>query len=732
MDLSGLNNNQLKAITTTQGPVLVIAGAGTGKTTVLTKRIAYLIEHDGIPANRILGFTFTNKAADEMRVRINKIVPRANPYWIKTYHSTCLSILKEDIDKLGWKKDFSIIDEEDQVALVKAIMKDLKVNTKVLAKKFVKVIGEVKLVDFSFSEHSIFEQRQIFEMPDDNDARYIKYIFEEYNKRLRMSNQLDFSDLINFVHRLFKENEEVRIKWRNRFDYILIDEFQDTNIKQFEIIKFLVNEQHNVFAVGDPNQTIFTWRGAYPEIFDDYFNEFKGTQVIKLDQNYRSTEKILNAANNLISNNPTNFDNVLIPMNPLDSDVNVYVGQYRDDEAEYVCQTIKNFVERHNIKYSNILILYRANYCSKLIEEKLVAHQIPYTIFGSVNFYQRKEIKDIVSYLKMIYKPDDIAAMRIINVPRRAIGIDSVSAISEWANTHNKTFVNALNEIESVDTISDSTKNKVIKFVNELKQLKTKVDEQGMNHAINIILQETKYIEYLESSETDVEDRKENIDELARSIGEFALENPNTTIIDFLNKIALYSSAETTKVTSDQTVHLMTVHMAKGKEYDTVFVFNFNEGVIPSPNSLLDPHGLEEERRIAYVALTRAINNLFITCTEDNSWSYSKYRAFTPSRFLKEIRTYKKAYREYKSISSKDLDWYDSRKKFDSEQQQIDIDNVYTNTYEYKIGDVVIHTKFGQGIVVGVNGDFVDILFKKPYGKKTIVGKHNSLKRVLS
>jgi len=732
MDLSGLNNNQLKAINTTQGPVLVIAGAGTGKTTVLTKRIAYLINDCGVDPNRILAFTFTNKAAEEMKVRINKLAPGRNAWWIKTYHSTCLYILKEDIDKLGWSKDFSIIDEEDQVSLVKTIIKDLKLPTKVLAKKFVKIIGEVKLNDFIFSDHSIFEQRQIFELPDDSDARFVKVIFDEYNKRLKISNQLDFSDLINFVHKLFKDHEETRLKWRDRFDYILIDEFQDTNLKQFEIIKFLVNPQHNVFAVGDPNQTIFTWRGAYPEIFDDYFSVFKGTQVIKLDQNYRSTENILKAANNLISNNPTNFANILIPMNPVESDVNVYIGSYRDDEAEFVCQTIKDFVEKYNKKYSEILILYRANYCSKLIEEKLVAYQIPYTIFGSVNFYQRKEIKDIISYLKMIYKPDDIAAMRIINVPRRSIGIDSVATISSWANKHNMTFVNALNEVEAVEGISDSTKTKVSKFVNEMKALKAKVDEAGISQAIKTILQETKYIEYLESSETEIEDRKDNIDELARSIGEFALKNPNKTIIDFLNEIALYTSAETTKIDSSQTVHLMTVHMAKGKEYDTVFVFNFNEGVIPSPNALLDEHGLQEERRIAYVALTRAINNLVITCTDDNSWSYNKYRSFTPSRFLKEIKTYKQAHRQFKSISNKDLDWYDSRKKNDIEQQEKDLSNVYTNTYQYKVGDVVVHTVFGEGVVVGVDGDFVNIMFKKPYGKKTIIGKHNSLKRVLS
>ncbi len=732
MDLSGLNKNQLEAVTSTQGPTLVIAGAGTGKTTVLTKRIAYLISEMGIDPNRILAFTFTNKAAEEMRERINKIIPHSNAKWIKTYHSTCLSILKEDIDKLGWQKSFSIIDDDDQETLVKTIIKDNKLNTKVKAKKFVSIIGEIKLDDIDFSEHSVYELVRLFEVPDQYDVEAAKIIFDIYQKRLKAGNQLDFSDLINMVHKLFKEHEDVRLKWRDRFDYLLIDEFQDTNLKQFEIIKFLANEQNNVFAVGDPNQTIYTWRGAYPEIFDDYFGYFKGTKVIKLDLNYRSTADILKAANNLITNNRNNFENTLVPMNSIESEVNVYVGSYRDDEANFICRTINSFVKKYGKSYDQILILYRANYCSKLIEEKLMVNQIPYIVFGSVNFYQRKEIKDLVSYLKMIFAPDDIAAMRIINVPRRAIGIDTVNNVSAWAFKNNMTFVSALYQIEEVDTISDGAKNKIRHFVEFINDLKKKVEEAGFRKAIPTLLEELKYIQYLEETETEVEDRKDNIEELNRAINEFVDKNPNGTIIDYLNEISLYTSAEKTRRIDTPSVHLMTVHMAKGKEYDTVFIFNFNEGVIPSPNAIVDQHGLEEERRIAYVAMTRAVNNLVITCTDDHSWSYSRYRSFAPSRFLKEIKHYKDAIRQTTSVSDKDMEWYDSSVQVEPFEPKIDLDKVYTNTYKFKVGDVVVHTTFGSGVVVAINGDLLDIVFKRPYGKKTIVGTHNALKRVVS
>ncbi len=733
MDLSKLNENQKLAVTTTQGPVLVIAGAGTGKTSVLTHRIVYLISEIGVDPNRILAITFTNKAADEMRSRINKMIAHCNAQWIRTYHSACVQILKEDIDKLelGWTTNFSIIDDDDQVSLVKQIMKDLKLQTKVQAKKFVKIIGEIKLDDISFDDFSLYDLAQKFEVPSEMDVQAAQSIFKAYQLRLKAADQLDFSDLINFVHLLLSTKEDVRKKWQERFDYVLVDEFQDTNLKQFDIVKFLVTGQNNVFAVGDPNQTIYTWRGAYPEIFDDYVEQFKGTKQINLYMNYRSTSEILHAANNLINNNISNFKNELVPMNPFNSEVNVYIGDYLDEEANFICSTINSFIKQGK-KYSDILILYRANYCSKSIEEKLMQNQIPYIVYGSVNFYSRKEIKDLISYLKMIYKPDDISAMRIINVPRRAIGIDSVNNISAWANKHGISFVNALYQIEEVDTISDSTKQKVKGFLSDLFYLKKIITNQGIGSAISTLVKELKYIEYLETSETEIEDRKENIDELNRALLEFLRKNPHGTIIDYINEINLYTSAEKTRVDNSQVVQLMTVHMAKGKEFDTVFIYDFNEGVIPSPNAILDRHGLEEERRIAYVAMTRAINNLIITCTRDTGYGYGRYRNYAPSRFLKEIKAYQMAYRTTRKISDKDLEWYDSRVDRTPFAPEVDLSKVYTNKEQFKVGDVIVHTTFGSGIVTKVEGTMIEVIFKKPFGKKTIVASHNAIKRVVS
>lgn len=733
MDLSRLNDNQKIAVTTTQGPVLVIAGAGTGKTSVLTHRIAYLISELGVDPNRILAFTFTNKAADEMKDRVNKMIPKSNAQWIRTYHATCLKILKEDIDKLdlGWDTSFTIIDEDDQVTLVKQIMKDLNIQSKVQAKKFVKIIGEIKLDDISFDAHSYYDLMRRFEVPDEMDVKAAETIFETYQKRLKAADQLDFSDLINLVHLLLLTKDEVRKKWQEKFDYVLVDEFQDTNLKQFEIIKFLVTGQNNVFAVGDPNQTIYTWRGAYPEVFDDYVEYFKGTKIINLFLNYRSTANILTAANNLIGNNANNFKNDLQPMNPFLSEVNVYVGDYLEEEANFICSTIKSFIKQGK-KYSDMLILYRANYCSKSIEEKLMQNQIPYIVFGTVNFYARKEIKDLISYLKMIYKPDDVSAMRIINVPKRAIGVDSVNNISAWATKQNMSFVNALYQIEEVDTISDATKTKVKAFLEDIAYLKKTIDENGIASAIPTLVKELKYIEYLETIETEIEERRENIDELSRAILEFLKKNPKGTIIDYINEINLYTSAEKTKIDNTKAVHLMTVHMAKGKEYDSVFIYDFNEGVIPSPNALIDKGGLEEERRIAYVAMTRAKNNLLITCTRDSGYGYGRYRNYAPSRFLKEIKAYQMAYRNTRSISQRDLEWYDSKELNKPFAPEIDLNKIYTNTEKFKVGDVIVHTTFGSGIVTKVDGAMIEVIFKKPFGKKTIVASHNAIKRVVS
>lgn len=733
MDLSSLNENQKKAVVTTEGPVLVIAGAGTGKTSVLTKRIAYLIQEIGVPANHILAFTFTNKAAEEMLQRINKIVPNTFMQWIRTYHGTCLKILKEDIEKLniGYDVNFSIIDEDDQLTLVKQIIKDHNFNTKVQGKKIRSIIGQIKLCDIDFSDHSFYELANMFEVPDSNDARVCTQIFDIYQKRLKAANQLDFSDLINYAHRLLTTNDEVRVKWQERFKYVLIDEFQDTNLKQFEIIKCLVGPHNNVFAVGDPNQTIYTWRGAYPQIFNDYVNNYKGTQIINLFMNYRSTANILKGANNLINHNNNDFKNELFPVNAYQSEVNVYIGDYHDDEANFVCSTILDFIKQGK-SYSDIAILYRANYCSKSIEEKLIQNKIPYIIYGTVNFYQRKEIKDIISYLKMLYQPDDISAMRIINVPKRSIGIDTSNAISAWASAFKKSFITTLYEIDEVSTISDKTKTKIKSFLSEIETLRDKLSGVSLEKAIPTLIQEIKYIEYLQNTEVEIEDRKENIDALIKSVAEFKLDNPNATIIDFINEISLYTSAEKTRAKSDTpTVSLMTVHMAKGKEFDTVFVFNFNEGVLPSPNALLDRNGLEEERRIAYVAMTRAVNNLIITCTNDDSMSFAKYKAYTPSRFLKEIKDYKKAYRKFKTLSNTDLGWFDSRKR-NTEGPSPDLSKIYTNNYEFKVGDVISHTVFGPGVVTAVNGKLIDVVFKKPYGKKTLCSSHNAIKRMLS
>lgn len=731
IDLSRLNKSQHESVLATEGPVLVIAGAGTGKTSVLTTRIAYIIDHLGVDQNRILAFTFTNKAAEEMNYRIGKMLQGINLSWIGTYHATCLRILKHDIKHLGWDTGFSIVDEDDKLLIIKNIVKenDLMLN-KITIKKIVQIVSLIKSNDINVKDNNISNLMELFEIKDVRTCHDIVFIYNNYNKWLKKINSLDFDDLINLTHKLLKNFAEVRTKWQKKFDYILIDEFQDTNLKQFEIINFLVNpEQKNVFAVGDPNQTIYTWRGAYPEIIEDFVETYGVKNVFKLYENYRSTKKILVAANNLIIKNRQKYRNDLIPHNPNEYDVNVYIGEYRDDESSYVAKEIKRLHDVEKLDYSKMTILYRANYVSRAIEESLISNEIPYIIYGSVQFYQRKEIKDLISYIKTIYQPDDVSLIRIINTPRRKISDDTVNAILKWANEKSVSFIEALKRVNEISSLTELVKVRINNFMSFINELSNKVKQLEFSKVIDCIMDEIKYVEYLQATEVNVSTRLENINELKKSIDQFCQSNIEPNPIDFLNKISLYSSFDSTKENPFDNVKLMTVHMAKGLEFDTTFIYSFNEGIFPNERSIIEGN-LEEERRIAYVAITRAINRLYITATKDSESSSYSYTNYQPSRFINEIHwnNLKQVKKEIKSLNNRDLGWFDSKKPKPFLQDK----DIYTNTEKFHVGDIVVHTTFGSGVVIGLKDCMVDIMFKAPYGKKTILSTHFSLKRLVS
>ena len=730
VDLSRLNKSQHEAVVLTEGPVLVIAGAGTGKTSVLTTRIAYIIGELGVDPNKILAFTFTNKAAEEMNLRVAKMLNGVTVSWIGTYHSTCLRILKHDIKHLGWENNFSVVDEDDKNLIIKNIIKENQIIlNQITIKKIVQIVSLIKSNDIKINENNISELMELFEIKDIRTCHDISFIYKAYNKWLKKINSLDFDDLINFTYQLLKDFIEVRQKWQNKFEYILIDEFQDTNFKQFEIINFLVNSSRNVFAVGDPNQTIYTWRGAYPEIIEDFVQAYDVKTIVKLYENYRSTEKILNAANNLIIKNKQKYRNDLIPHNNNDYDVNAYIGEYREDEASYIAKEIKRLYEVEKIDYSKITILYRANYVSRLIEEQLISQQIPYIIYGSVQFYQRKEIKDLISYIKAIFQPDDVSLIRIINTPKRKIGDDTVNTILKWANDNKTTFKDAIRRVNEINSLNQMIKIRISNFVGFLDALTLEVNQVNFSETVDLIIQKVNYIEYLKTTEVNVATRFENINELKESISNYCQKNIDPNPIDFLNKISLYSSFDSTKEPQNSNVKLMTVHMAKGLEFDTVFIYCFNEGVFPSNKSLKE-NEIQEERRIAYVAITRAINRLYITSTKDMQLQTYPFNSFCPSRFLDEIhwKNLNKVNKEIKSLNSKDLEWYNSKKP----KTYFDEKKVFTNEEKFQVGDVIVHTIFGTGVISSAKGPILEVIFKAPYGKKSIVAKHNSIKRLVS
>lgn len=731
-DLSNLNSQQLLAVKTIDGPVLVVAGAGTGKTHVITSRIAYIVIEAGVLPNKILAITFTNKAADEMKKRINHFVPDAIFNWIGTYHSICTKILRDDIDKIGRNKIFTIIDADDQLTIIKNIIKtkNISLPAPFSAKNVRSWINQIKsiLADFNeLSEEITFNQIKIY---DSSLIKIIKLIYDEYNHHLVINNCLDFDDLINFTYQVLKDNVQVREKWQTKFSYILVDEFQDTSYKQFMIIQYLTNPTtNNIFVVGDQNQTIYTWRGAYSGIFHDFAQWQKNYQKIELIKNYRSTPKILSVANSLIVHNGEKFGVSLSPVNQNNYDVECFIGECVNDEASFVTQKIKE-LKKSGIQYDKMMILYRTNSCSKSIEDNLIANGIPYTIFGGIEFYQRVEIKDLISYLKVIYKPDDLSYLRIINVPKRSIGNETIAKINQWASENNSSFINALHQIDLIDHLQDAIKNRIKSFLQFIKQLQEKMIKVKPQVAIKTIVNETKYFDYLKDEYKEYDDRYENVLELQNSINYFFTTKNNLTFVDFINEINLNMSLTKAKKLNEPCVQLMTIHLAKGKENDVVFLYNFNDGKIPNSKSLNDEQDLQEERRIAYVGLTRAINYLYLTCTNEvfakNFFGHFKTK---PSRFLKEIgqNNYKIIGKKIVSIS----DW--QGQVFNSQQSSFQPKEMYTKTpYKFKVGDQIIHTIFGLGIVLDVNGNYLEVSFKKPHGKQTLMANHKAIKRVIN
>ena len=710
---SSLNDAQKEAVVAEDKHLRIIAGAGSGKTRVLTMRIAYLIEKMGVFPKSILAITFTNKAAAEMKSRIGAMLgDDLNTVWISTIHSLCMRILREDIAAMGYPKNFTVVDQNDQHQILKEAYKEYGIDKKNLSYgNVLNYIGNCK------TERMSPERAMMLASGDYNEENKAK-VYDYYEKRLKSIYGLDFDDLILWTVEMFSKFEMIKKKWSNRFEYIHVDEFQDIDKTQYQLIKQLSSVHDNIYVVGDPDQTIYTWRGADVNIIINFEKDFKDTRTIILNQNYRSTNMILSGANSVIKNNKLRVEKDLftkaddgekIVHNTLDS---------LENEAYYVRKEISKLYG-DGTKYSNMAVLYRSNYLSRNIEKVLVEAQIPYVIYGGIRFYERAEIKDILSYLRMITQGDDLAFSRIINVPKRGIGQKTLDNILEIAKEHGITMYQVIK-----DGLYTKNKDVFTSFVRMIERWKEMEKTADLESLLKSVLDDSGYRMYLEK-ENETE-RLENVKALVDDIKEYSEIYESSSLDEYLQMISLYTDKENRNEVD--AVSLMTIHSAKGLEFDTVFVIGMSEGVFPSERSMSDGiKGLEEERRLAYVAYTRARRKLYLT--DSNDFSFVIQSSKNTSRFVNEIDD---EYIEHISKVSKPV--FKSNTHFFDDLENITVSKRQVakpqSNETIKKGDHVMHAIFKEGVVIGEKNGFLEIAFAHPHGIKKILKGHPSVKKI--
>ena len=706
-----LNGPQREAVHHTEGPLLILAGAGSGKTRVLTHRIAYLIEEKGINPWNILAITFTNKAAGEMRERVDQIVGfGAESIWVSTFHSTCVRILRRHIDRLGYDTNFTIYDTDDQKTLMKDVCKRLQIDTKVYRERNL-------LAAISAAKNELITPEEYrLQSEGDFGRQKIASVYEEYEKQMRANNALDFDDLLLKAVQLFQTQPEVLDYYQERFRYIMIDEYQDTNTVQFQLVSLLAAKYRNLCVVGDDDQSIYKFRGANIRNILNFEQVFEDARVIKLEQNYRSTSTILDAANAVIRNNRGRKEKTLWTDNGQGEKITFRQFDTAYDEAEYIVGDIKENIENGRCNYNDNAVLYRTNAQSRLLEEKLVAANIPYKIVGGINFYARREIKDLLAYLKTIDNArDDLAVRRIINVPKRGIGLTSVNRLQEYALARDISFYEALLGADLIPGIGRGLA-RLESFAALMEHFRTRADEISISQLLDEILETTGYIEELKTEgEIEAEARIENIDELKNKIAAYEEacqeQGERPGLSGFLEEVALVADVDNLDENSDYVV-LMTLHSAKGLEFPQVYLAGMEDGLFPSYMTITadDPEEIEEERRLCYVGITRAKEHLTLTCAKRRmvrgETQYNKM-----SRFLKEIPMellatgikFEKEERE----EEKPQPWQQARQSFRSKPftapklvQQFKVAGGKGPGYD--VGDRVRHVKFGEGIVTSI------------------------------
>lgn len=628
-----LNEQQKKGVFTTEGPVLILAGAGSGKTRVITHRIAYLIEELGVNPYNIMAITFTNKAAGEMRERVDDLIGfGADSVWVSTFHSTCVRFLRRYIDRIGYDTSFTIYDTDDQKSVMKDVCKRLQIDTKNMKEKSI-------LAAISSAKNEMISPDLFAKNAQGNFAMMkMAEAYKEYQEDLRKNNALDFDDLLVKTVELFEKVPEVLEGYQRRFKYIMVDEYQDTNTVQFRLISLLAARSRNLCVVGDDDQSIYKFRGANIRNILDFEEVFPDACVIKLEQNYRSVGNILNAANGVIKNNRGRKAKALWTDKSEGDLISFKIFENGFEEAEAIAKEIKDNADSAEFEYNEVACLYRTNAQSRALEEKLIKYNVPYKIFGGQNFYQRKEIKDVLAYMKTALNgKDDVATKRIINVPKRGIGATTIARIDNYALNMGVSFFEALDRSADIPNIGKATA-KLNRFAELMIRIKNVINTKGLREGVDFLLEESGYLEELRAENTDEsKDRIENINEFLTKVVAYELENENPTLEGFLEEVALIADIDSLNE-SEQYVALMTIHSAKGLEFPKVYLSGVEEGLFPSYMTIQsdDPTDMEEERRLAYVAITRAMKNLSISCAKARMIrGETQYNR--PSRFIKEI-----------------------------------------------------------------------------------------------
>ena len=697
--LTGLNKEQQQAVQHTEGPLLILAGAGSGKTKVLTVRIAHLLAQ-GVNPYEILAITFTNKAAKEMKSRVEGLVGDvANRIWLSTFHSFCAKFLRFEIDSfLGYNSNFTIYDTSDSQAVIKAALKALNLDDKYYP------VGAM-IAAISDAKNKLLFASDFRKQARDFYQQKVADVYEYYERELRKNNALDFDDLLLVAVKLLQSNATVLDKYSHRFRYVMIDEYQDTNHAQYLLAKLLASHWKNIAVVGDADQSIYAWRGADIQNILDFEKDYPNCTSIKLEQNYRSTKIILDAANAVIDNNEGRPEKNLWTDKTEGAKIQHFTAQSEHEEAAFIGDTIVKKHDIHDVPYGDMAILYRTNAQSRVLEEALIKRALPYTMVGGTKFYDRKEIKDVLAYLRVLYNPfDDLSLLRIINVPKRSIGATTVAKLQEYARANGTSLFMTLTQLHLIDSIKGKTKEKLEEFGILIFTLVSEMEDKTVLDILESILDRTGYLAQLEES-TDPQDqaRAENIGELLSVAKDFQDTNPSGTVEDFLEQVALVNDVDSFEQ-EEAKVTLMTLHAAKGLEFPIVFLCGLEEGLFPHSRTLMNPEEIEEERRLAYVGITRAEKELYISNATTRT-VFGRTSSYLPSRFIDEIPEelvdglrakrkvpddIKRHVPQHMSVTSRPV------------TKPIVRNEVIA---DWKVGDTAIHSKWGNGKVINVIGE---------------------------